>query len=171
MNPKADHSALLEVFARERKRLLGVLRRIVGSTATAEEVAHDAFLRLWERQRQGSVPEGDCTGLLYRTARNLALDRLRGLRVRERYVQVLASEEDEEESPSSERLVAAREQLESLMSVLGREPARTRQIFLLNRVDQLSYAQIAERLGLSVSLVEKEMMRALKVCRRWRESQ
>jgi DNA-directed RNA polymerase specialized sigma24 family protein len=48
-------------------------------------------------------------------------------------------------------------------------PPRTQQIFLLNRVDGLSQVQIAKFLGLSVSTVEKETIRALAFCRAWRK--
>lgn len=53
-----------------------------------------------------------------------------------------------------------------LLARLRRLPRRTRQVFLLRRLDGLSYAAIADQLGLPLDLVEKDMIRALDHCQR-----
>lgn len=60
-------SALLQLFVSERPRVVGLIRRIVRCPDTAEDLAHDTLLRLWERP----VGPGD-RSLMFRTAQNLA---------------------------------------------------------------------------------------------------
>lgn len=155
-------SPLLQLFAAERGRVIGLINRIVGCRETAEDLAQDALLRLWDRPVQ---PED--RSLLFRTAQNLAIDHVRAERVRTDYRQNRqgAVAEVLDESPQPEAAAAAAQEFGLLTDALQDLPERTRRIFLLNRVDGLSYAVIARQLGLSVSTVEKEMMRALDQCR------
>ncbi len=152
-------SPFLSLYLREQGRLLQLIRRIVGDRGTAEDLAQDTFLRLWDRQ----LNEGD-RSLLFRTAQNLALDHLRARQVRNRYAQ---QQVDEESSGAElEVQVSASQELDDLLLRLRKLPRRTQQVFLLSRVDGLPYATIANQLGVSVSTVEKDMIRALQHCQR-----
>lgn len=155
-------SPFLSLYLREQTRLLQLIRRIVGDRSTAEDLAQDTFLRLWDRQ----LGDGD-RGLLFRTAQNLALDHLRARQVRSRYVQ----QQVDNEQPGSEldAQAAARQELDALFLRLRKLPRRTQQVFLLSRVDGLPYATIASQLGVSLSTVEKDMIRALQHCQRERQ--
>lgn len=152
-------SPFLSLYLREQSRLLQLIRRIVGDRSTAEDLAQDTFLRLWGRQ----LGDGD-RGLLFRTAQNLALDHLRARQVRSRYMQQQV--DDEQPGVELEAQAAAREELDALFLRLRKLPRRTQQVFLLSRVDGLPYATIASQLGVSVSTVEKDMIRALQHCQR-----
>lgn len=133
-------SPFLSLYLREQSRLLQLIRRIVGDRGTAEDLAQDTFLRLWDRQ----LNEGD-RSLLFRTAQNLALDHLRARQVRNRYAQ---QQVDEESSGAElEVQVSASQELDDLLLRLRKLPRRTQQVFLLSRVDGLPYATIANQLG------------------------
>lgn len=152
-------SPFLSLYLREQSRLLQLIRRIVGDRGTAEDLAQDTFLRLWDRQ----LNDGD-RSLLFRTVQNLALDHLRARQVRNRYAQ---QQVDEESSGAElEVQVSASQELDDLLLRLRKLPRRTQQVFLLSRVDGLPYATIANQLGVSVSTVEKDMIRALQHCQR-----
>lgn len=152
---------LLQIFLSERTRLCKFLRRIVGNAAAAEDLAHDALLRLWHR------PFGEADrGLLFTTARNLAIDHIRAEGVRERGVRsggIAASLHAAAVLPDA--ALAERRAIEEIGRALESLPDRTRQVFLLNRLDGMTYHDIAGHLGISVSTVEKDMIRALLVCR------
>ena len=156
-------ASLIEVFAAERARIVRWLRGITGSRETAEDLAHGAFLRLWDRPI-----DGDCRSLLFRTAHNLAIDHVRGQRVRTSYAADVSAQSARDAFPADgpDRSAAAREELAVLEAALASLPPRTRRVFLLNRLDGCTYDQIADHLGVSVSTVEKDMIRALKACRR-----
>ncbi|MEN0107751.1 MAG: sigma-70 family RNA polymerase sigma factor [Pseudomonas sp.] len=152
-------SPFLTLYLREQGRLLQLIRRIVGDRSAAEDVAQDTFLRLWHRQ----LDDND-RSLLFRTAQNLALDHVRARQVRSRY----AVQVHDEEQPGAEldRQASARQELDALVQHLHKLPRRAQQVFLLSRVDGLPYATIASQLGVSISTVEKDMIRALQHCQR-----
>lgn len=157
----AKASKLLPLFLAERRRLVELIGRIVGCRATAEDLAQDTFVRLWGR----TVTSND-RGLLFRTAQNLAIDHVRAQRVRSRYVATVTHTQATTAAPAPDPALAAREELDVLRQALRTLPRRTQRIFLLSRLDGLSYPEIATALGVSVSTVEKEMIRALDTCRR-----
>jgi RNA polymerase sigma-70 factor (ECF subfamily) len=154
-------SPLLQVFLAERERIVRLLRRLVRSRATAEDLAQDAFLRLW-----GRALAGDSRSLLFRTAQNLAIDHLRSGLVQARHAETARREQTARPAPAPDQSAAAREEIAALVAALSALPDRARRAFLLNRLDGLSYTQIAAALGISVSTVEKDIIRALEVCRR-----
>lgn len=155
---------LSSLYATERDRLHRLIRRIVGNRAAVEDVAHDAFIKLSDR----TLGPADHS-LLFRTAQNLAIDHLRSLRVRENYARSASFEAAWRDQPLPDRALAAKQRLHSLLAALQALPERTQRVFLLNRVDGLSQPEIAKFLGVSVSTVEKEMVRALAFCRAWQK--
>lgn len=68
--------------------------------------------------------------------------------------------------PSAERRALSREEWQILTSAVDGLPPRARQVFLLHKVDELSHAEIAARLGISKNTVIVHMGRALAHCRR-----
>ncbi|GAC1030905.1 RNA polymerase sigma factor [Pseudomonas sp. No.21] len=152
-------SPFLALYLREQNRLLQLIRRIVGDRSTAEDLAQDTFLRLWDRE----LGDGD-RSLLFRTAQNLALDHLRARQVRNRHAREEA--EDEGDGLDLQQQAEAHQELEHLLRRLQGLPRRCQQVFLLSRLDGLSYASIAERLGVSLSTVEKDIIRVLQHCQR-----
>lgn len=156
---------LASVYVAECARLRRLIQRIVGDRTVAEDLAQDTFLRLNGRV----LNEGD-RGLLVRTARNLAIDHLRAQRVRQTYAESTRHDAPRQDVPVDDAL-AARQELAGLMEALQVLPRRTQQIFLLNRLDGLPQPMIARMMGLSLSTVEKEIIRALAFCRRWQMEQ
>ena len=108
-------------------------------------------------------------GLLVRTAQNLARDHKRAERVRLAYANGVVPEQNVSAEAPPEQAVAARQELADLFSALEALPERTQRIFLLSKLDEMTYPQIADALGVSVSTVEKDMVVALEFCRTWRK--
>jgi RNA polymerase sigma-70 factor (ECF subfamily) len=65
--------------------------------------------------------------------------------------------------PTPDELLAAEECLKRMRDALDAASRRTREIFFMQRLDGLSYAQIAQRMGISISTVEKHMASALAI--------
>ena len=80
------------------------------------------------------------------------------------YLQHVGYDEDQHaiEDFSPERVLLAREQVAMVRTVLERLPERVRAAFVLHRFDELGYAEIAKRLGVSVSSIEKYISQAMK---------
>jgi RNA polymerase sigma-70 factor (ECF subfamily) len=162
MQPDGKASEFLRVFLDHRDRLEFFIFRRVGCRATAADLMQELFLRLWGRSIER--PE-ESAGYLFRSARNLVIDHQRSLRLRASHAAALLPEQQAAAPASPEATVAARDELALVDDALRALPARTRHIFLLNKVHQRSYGKIARALGVSVSTIEKDMMRALAACK------
>lgn len=156
--------SFLKLFLTERPRLVRLIGRIVGCRDTAEDLAQDAFLRLWR-----PVDEDRDPSLLFRTGQNLAIDHMRARRVRAAFASGVTAEQVCQQDALPDHGAATRQELAGLMAALAGLPERCQRAFLLNRLDGLTYGQIAETLDVSVSTVEKDIIRALQTCRRWRD--
>jgi RNA polymerase sigma factor (sigma-70 family) len=69
------------------------------------------------------------------------------------------------EAPGAEQIVAGKQRLKRMLAALNALPPRARQVVILRRFENLTYLQIARRLGISVSAVEKHMARAMAALR------
>ena len=154
---------LLRIYENEYVRLQRVVRRMTGSVEAAEDIVHDTFLKLNGRD----IGSGD-VGLLVRTAQNLARDVLRSQQVRHAYAASMTAEQIAPRTATPDEEVAGKQELNDLLNALKSLPRRTQQVFLLSKLDEMTYPQIAEKLGVSVSTVEKDMISALDFCRAWR---
>jgi RNA polymerase sigma-70 factor (ECF subfamily) len=141
--------------------LLSWLRRRLGDREQAADIAQDTFVRLLVTRR---MPEhGEGRRFLAQIARNLVIDQWRRQRVEQAYLDTLAAL-PEQESPSLETRAMVVETLMQIDAMLDAMPAKVREAFLLSQFDGLTYPQIAERLEVSVSSVQKYMLRAIAAC-------
>ena len=145
------------------RELVCFLNARLGNRQVAEDVVHDAYVRVLGRASE--VPIEQPRAFLYRTALNLVIDghRRNALRQSEP-LEVLDSEE--RFAPCSPHTSHdQRQRLEMLERALAELPAACRDSFLLRKLEGLSHLQIAARLGISRSLVEKHIVNAMKHCR------
>ena len=137
------------------------LRRRLGDREHAADIAHDTFLRLLVSRRRPLL--GQDRQLLLKIARDLVVDQWRRQRVERAYLETLAHlEEPLAPSPETQALVV--EVLIRIDRMLDAMPAPVREAFVLSQFEGLSYAQIAQRLGVSISSVQKYMTRAIHAC-------
>ena len=151
---------MLENYYRE---LVCFLNARLGNRQVAEDVVHDAYLRVLERS--SDTPIEQPRAFLYRTALNLVVDdhRRNALR-RTEPLDVL----DSEEScfiPSPHKVLDHGQRLDMLQRALAELPRLCRESFLLRKIDGLSHLEIAGQLGISRALVEKHIVNAMKHCR------
>lgn len=148
------------LFEKYRAPLHRYLQRFV-SKDDAGELVQEAYFRL---MRHGNTVQMDALArsFLYQTATNLARDHLR--RRKSRLADQHVSLEDEDVPAStiepSDHL-AGEQMLQAFEQALLRMPAETRQVFLLYRFRELSYAQIAAALGLSTRTVARRVSEAM----------
>lgn len=156
-----DFAALVR---RLRLPLLNFFARRSGSRTDAEEMVQDLFVRLLRRADLLTLDNVD--GYVFEAAANIARDRGRYELSRGggRHVDIDTLSAESEE-PGAERIVAGRQRLTRMLAALDALPPRARTIVILRRFENLTYAQIAERLGISVSAVEKHMVRSMSALR------
>jgi RNA polymerase sigma-70 factor (ECF subfamily) len=139
------------------------LLRYLHSREAAEDLIQEVFLSIWKNRGTLDVRES-VTTYLYTVARNRALDVLKHERVVARWRQHVTPITDAVPSVAEDE-VADAEMTEALRRAIEALPPRCREIYLLNRQQGLTYADIATSLGISVKTVETQMGRALKAIR------
>lgn len=139
------------------------LARILGNRNEAEDVAHDAYLRVYPviEKNQAEKPEA----VLYTTARRLAFNRLKRRRIAPFAPEPPIEEFSASSAPGVVQQVMARQELQQLEQAMARLPEGCRAVLLLRKIELLSHQQIATRLGIAVSTVEKQHARALRLLR------
>lgn len=152
---------LVSSFADLRSALLRYLRTRGASQEEAEDILQDVHLKLLAEH---SGPVAQPRAYLYKMANNhfLLHRRTAGRRVRreEDWASVHGAEGEEDDQPSIETELIAREQLSILQHVLDSLPERTRLIFRCFRIEGEPRRDIAVRFGISISAVEKHLARA-----------
>jgi len=143
--------------------LRGYLARLLPNSAEADDIANEAFTRvLAASSEERPVPP---RAYLYTAAHHLAMNHHRRLRVRGDFADPADYEEVADSAPPADRDLIARERLNLLWDAVNQLPPRCRQVFLMRKVEQISNSEIAERLGISVSAVEKHIRLGLQSCR------
>lgn len=132
----------------------------------ASDLVQDTFVRYIAYAQSTKVAPEAPRYFLWRIASNLILDLMRRERRRGRSVALddAAALAIADPQPSAERRLAARQEYRVLKRALNDLPQNQRAALLWNRVEALTHAEIATRLGVSPSMVNKYIMRALAHC-------
>lgn len=166
---RGDEAAFEALFRKHVRPVVGFALSFVGSQARAEELAQEAFVRVYQT-RSRYQPAARFTTWLYRIVTNLCLSDTR--RVEHRVmtephtrggggeVVVDAGDLPDEQGQSGEERLLAHEDLDRVRDVLDRLPPQQRAALLLARVEGLSYDEVAKSLESSVSAVKSLIHRA-----------
>jgi RNA polymerase sigma-70 factor (ECF subfamily) len=156
------------VFRADLRLLHLIVRRVVRSASDAEDIVQDAFLRVLRAVGEGTVRSA--RAVLFKTAYNLALNHLRDRRLRETD-QSEAVEEPVYDAPSVEETLILTEDMRACREAFDLLPMRCKQALSLRVIEELSYKEMSDRLGLSVSTLEKHYIRGRRLCRSFLESE
>ena len=131
-----------------------------GNTELATDLAQETFMKVWEKR--DDINSEKVLGLLYKIANDLFVSNYRksqhGFRFFEAY-QLNNEELTPEDALSFEEL------RQSYKRALIEMPEKQRTVFLMSRMENLKYVEIAEITGISVKAVEKRMKKALEFLR------
>lgn len=161
--PSGDST--LTVYLTHRGALLNYASGIVGDRARAEDVVQEAYLRFVDAATRRLYDEP--VSYLYRIVHNLAFDGMRRLTLEGRHIKrgvEQAAAEVPEERPSPEKEAMARQELEKVMAAIADLPERTRIAFEMHRFGGFKLRQIAEHLGISISMAQLLVVDAVKRC-------
>ena len=154
---------MLERYHRE---LLNFLTRLVSDRDAAADLTQESYVRVLAVQRSGQAI-ADARGLLYRTARNLVIDRHRRAEVRRHDDIDALADVDQPLAPTHlqpEEFCASGQHAQAMVTVIESLPPRCREAFVLNRFEGLSHQQVADRMGISKNMVTQHVVRALLAC-------
>lgn len=131
-----------------------------GDTELATDIAQETLMRIWDKKL---IPEkGKELALLYKIAINLLISRKRRDQTAMTYRQSLVIRNDSETPTEQLEYKEVKQKYEQALIKLTE---KQREVFLMSRVEDLSYKEIADQLGISVKAVEKRMSQTL-VCLR-----
>ncbi|MGG2396287.1 RNA polymerase factor sigma-70 [Pseudomonas sp. SH1-B] len=162
--PTQQHLALHDLFVTRRQTFINAAARILGCRSHAEDVVHDAYIKLSAASRVPNIQSQ--SSYLLRVVRNLAIDLYRRQALEKRYA---GSEEEglriAAPGASPEISHESRETLEMLSSALAQMPERTRYAFEMYKLHGRTQNDIAKELGVSPTLVNFMVRDALLHCR------
>jgi RNA polymerase sigma factor (sigma-70 family) len=156
--------ALVESEIRSlRRRLSGILH----NPSDVDDVIQDTCVRVLEYSAECDDIKNP-VAFLHRVARNLAIDRLRW---RRRTSRICAGQDDSEDirrqlqnasshDVSADELLQRGQALQSVMDVMAQLPPKCQQAYVLSQLEERTYREISDQVGLSVSMIEKYVLRA-----------
>ncbi|MDQ8034838.1 RNA polymerase subunit sigma-70 [Bordetella genomosp. 1] len=147
------------------RELVDFLSRRTGARDSAHDCAQETWLRL-ASARTLKAPVENLRAYVFQVAANIAVDMQRRQAADQRRIEHYASHQlPDASAPDTCEVAALRQVIARLERAILAQPLRTRQIFLLHKIDGQSHAEIAGQLGVSVKTVEKHMTRVLLACR------
>lgn len=151
-----DRSALDLIIQQYWSPLIQYTGRLLGSWDAAEDVTQCVFLRVWKR-RQHLTPEGNMRAFLFRIARNLALDELR----RDGRAQNRPAGGAAARVFRPDEYLEARQLSDAFTAAVLALPERRREVFLLVRLQEMSYEEVGQVMGISPQTVANQFSAAL----------
>lgn len=159
MNYRRDEQAFFnDVYTATFPLLYRVVLRIVGDSESAEEIAHDAFIRLY--QHSTTLPDAQQAKFwVLRVGKNLAFN-LAKRRGRERRAMERVYHEPARESRTADRDVLEEETVNAVRAAVDRLPKTLRDVIVLKEYGEMPYSEIAGVLGISEGNVKVRVYRA-----------
>ncbi|MEP1095052.1 MAG: RNA polymerase sigma factor [Cyclobacteriaceae bacterium] len=132
-----------------------------GNLQKAEDLAHETFVRLWENCKKVLI--GKVRSFLFTTAHRLFLNQYEHEKV---VLQFEKKTESKVEKESPEFILEEKEFKGQLETAISNLPEGQRTVFLLNKIDKMTFQEIADMQGVSISAVHKKMYKAMEKLRR-----
>ncbi len=131
-----------------------------GDVDLADDIVQEVFLKIWTNRNE--VKDDTVKSLLYTIASNIIKNHFKHQKVIYNFQK---TDQPNEYSDDTDSNLRQEELNRSLQDALAEIPEKSREVFLMNRIEGLTYADIADRLGLSVKAIEKRMSEALSIIR------
>lgn len=168
MAPQSNHErAFQQLFSAEYSKLCRYALTYLHDEQAAEDIVQDTFVKIWEQKRE--VVEGENARFyLVAAVRNNCITALR----KQKTQQVRYTDMTPEPEPDPEPMLTVsqlqeqeKEQARRIAEALNRLPPKCREVFLLIKMQGMSYKQAAQTLDLSVKTIENQMGKAIRILR------
>lgn len=156
-----DPAAVRALVARKLPRLLALAGRMLGDGQEAEDVAQDAFIRIWKQAPKWRPGAAKFDTWLHRVALNLCYDRLR----RRREIAFAEPPERPDEGPAPDRGLLALDTGERVGAAMAALPDRQREAIVLCHYQELGNIEAAAVMGVSVEALESLLGRGRRALR------
>jgi RNA polymerase sigma-70 factor (ECF subfamily) len=159
---ESDSSAFRELYDSLYKSIFYFVLSKIYNQDTAKDLVQETFVKIWESRRRLNK-DLSLKAYVYKTAANVSLNYLRHHKVVSDFLRSLEFEPLSYETPHS--LFEKKEWNDRFFKTIEQLPPQTRTVFLMSRVEDFSYKEIAERLEISVKTVESHIGKALRILR------
>lgn len=149
------------IFRKYYVRLCGFANKFIANTPEAEEIVQEVFLNIWAKRDRLKL-NNEIKPYLFKSVQNLCFNFIEHQKVVDSYYSVIevVYKNKKEEFDTYESVLFTEFQAK-VEEAIGSLPEECRKIFKMSREDGLKYAEIADKLNLSVKTVETQMSRAL----------
>lgn len=151
--------ALRKLYSSYYNFVCGVIYKMIGDGAIAEDIAQEVFVEVWKRRDRLAV-SSSLRGYLRKVAVNKTLNHIRSHKVNFEQEDVILHIPTTEDSP--QHVLEARDLQSVITEAVDSLPEKCRLVFGLSRFEELSYREISEKLNVSIKTVENQMSKALK---------
>lgn len=139
---------------------------IIGDADQSEDVVQQSFVKMWNKRAEMDLSRS-LKSYLYTSVRNSCINYLRDKKKFKSELLDIDIYASGMESGSTDALenMQAGELKEKIQKALAALPEKSREVFVMSRIEQMKYREIAEKLGVTQKTVEAHMSRALKILR------
>ncbi|MBD0401673.1 RNA polymerase sigma factor [Flammeovirga sp. EKP202] len=160
---KISEKEFKELFDKYYDSIRSFIFYKIGDIDLSEDIAQETFVKFWESREK--VILDTVKTYLYTIANNLMLNHIKHGKVVLQFEQK-QNKKDGEVETNPEYKMELDEFQSTLNKTISEIPDKSRTVFLMNRIDGLTYTEISERLGVSVKAIEKRMSKALSILRK-----
>lgn len=160
---EGDQAAYTEIFKRYSKILINHAYKILENQDEANDVIQEVFLAIWNKRHE-LVITGSLSSYLYKSVKNRVLNHIAHEKVVSRYADSISDfiEQDYVFADSNLR----EKELEAIIAKeIALLPEKMREVFLLRKVEELSYDEIALQLNITDKTAKQQVYNSLKILR------
>ena len=162
-------SLISNTFMENRGFLRNFLGRFLSQRQDIEDVVQETYLRAYNAEQSGCKPGKVIDypkAFLFQIAKNIALTELsrKSRRITD-YIEDVELSLVLDNGATTEEELEAQEHIDLICEAVTTMPERRQRIYLMRKVHGASHQEIADTLGISISAVEKHLLKAMLVCR------
>lgn len=158
-NHICQEKSFQQFFNKNATLLRNFLYYKFGDLNEIDDLVQDAFIKVWDNCSK--VTKDSAKSYLFRIAINMSTSVFRHKTVKLKHQKEVSSTQNDKTNESPEFLLQQKEFQEKLEKAIASLPDRQREVYLLNRIEQKTYKEIAELSGVSVKAIEKLISKAL----------
>lgn len=162
--PETENSTTLtEAFLASRTALTRYIARFFACHEDIEDTIYEAYFKVFSSQKEIELQSP--RAYLFRVARNIALNKkARQKKVFEQNIELFDDSIAVDDRATPYEKVYGQQTIQSFCNAIEALPPQCRKVFLMQRMEGMSYKEIARRLGISTRTVEKHLEKALRRC-------
>ncbi len=151
------------LFNKHYSRMVAYAYNFLKEQEASEEICQEVFFQLWINREKTEIKTA-ISSYLYRAVRNRCINLIKHIDIRENYKQYNSEQLESNQSHSTDTLTVS-ELDQKIRTAIDQMPLQRKKIFIMSRYEELTYKEIAEKMGLSKKTIENQMGKALQYLR------